>query len=254
MTERLRIDKLLAHSGCGTRSEIKRYVKAGMVTVDGKTVKDSGLIVVPSEQVIAFQGELVHYRSVVYFMLNKPQGVISATEDSRDTTVIDLLKPEDTLLKPFPVGRLDKDTVGLLLITNDGALSHELLSPRKHVVKTYEALVRGKVTDEDIAAFTGGVELEDGYVTMPAELQIVHGDRDEEGDLTYISLKIKEGKFHQVKRMFQAVGKTVLTLKRVTMGPLVLDDELAEGQYRELRQDELLSLKELQGGKQGKKV
>ncbi|MHA7962670.1 pseudouridine synthase [Paenibacillus sp. CAU 1782] len=252
MTERLRIDKLLAHSGCGTRSEIKRYVKAGMVTVDGITVKDSGLIVNPSEQVIAFQGEQVHYRSVVYFMLNKPQGVISATEDARDKTVIDLLKPEDTLPGPFPVGRLDKDTVGLLLLTNDGALAHDLLSPRKHVVKTYEATVRGKVTGEDIAAFSEGVELEDGYMTMPAELQILNADSDEEGDLTYISLKIKEGKFHQVKRMFQAVGKTVLTLKRVTMGPLVLDEELAEGQYRELSQEELLSLKELQGGKQGK--
>jgi 16S rRNA pseudouridine516 synthase len=253
MKERLRIDKLLAHAGCGTRSEIKRYVKAGMVTVDGITVKDSGLIVVPSEQVIAFQGAQVNYRSVVYFMLNKPQGVISATEDARDTTVIDLLKPEDNLLKPFPVGRLDKDTVGLLLLTNDGAMAHELLSPRKHVVKTYEAKVRGKVTDEDISAFSEGIELEDGYMTMPSELQIVTRDHDDEGDLTYISLKIKEGKFHQVKRMFQAVGKTVLTLKRVTMGPLVLDESLAEGQYRELSQEELLSLKELQGGKLGKK-
>jgi 16S rRNA pseudouridine516 synthase len=167
--------------------------------------------------------------------------------------VIDLLKPEDNLLKPFPVGRLDKDTVGLLLLTNDGAMAHELLSPRKHVVKTYEAKVRGKVTDEDISAFSEGIELEDGYMTMPSELQIVTRDHDDEGDLTYISLKIKEGKFHQVKRMFQAVGKTVLTLKRVTMGPLVLDESLAEGQYRELSQEELLSLKELQGGKLGKK-
>lgn len=249
MSEKLRLDKLLAHTGCGTRSEIKRYVKAGMATVDGKTVKDSGMIVKPAEQVITFQGERVNYRSVVYFMLNKPQGVVSATEDSRDRTVVDLLQPEDNLLGPFPVGRLDKDTVGLLLLTNDGALAHDLLSPRKHVVKTYEALVTGHVGKEDQAAFARGVELDDGYVTMPAELAILESRETENGEATYISLKIKEGKFHQVKRMFQSVGKTVLTLKRVAMGPLLLDESLEEGQYRELRDEELQSLRELQGAR-----
>ncbi|MDQ6423312.1 pseudouridine synthase [Paenibacillus sp. LHD-117] len=255
MAEKLRIDKLLAHMGRGTRSEIKKAVKQGKVTVDGKVVKDSGLIVDPANQEVAYEGERVSYRSVIYLMLNKPAGVVSATEDNRDRTVVDLLNPEDRLLAPFPVGRLDKDTVGLLLMTNDGALAHELLSPRKHVDKTYEALVLGKVGDSDVQAFAAGVTLDDGYVTMPAELVVIEvleggGDSDSlaAGAVTsLIRLTIREGKFHQVKRMFQAVGKKVVTLKRISMGPLRLDETLEEGAYRELTIEEVDGLKAHRG-------
>lgn len=247
MAEKLRIDKLLAHMGHGTRSEIKKAVKQGKVTVDGKVVKDSGLIVDPSVQTVAIEGEAVVYRDVIYLMLNKPPGVISATEDGREKTVIDLLKPEDRLLNPFPVGRLDKDTVGLLLLTNDGQLAHELLSPRKHVDKTYESWVLGDVGDSDASAFQAGVELDDGYVTMPAELVVLEKQRADDSDAdemkSLIRLTIREGKFHQVKRMFEAVGKKVLTLKRITMGPLALDKQLAQGEYRELTDEEVRLLR-----------
>ena len=179
-----------------------------------------------------FDGEKVVFREVIYVMLNKPQGVISATEDSRDRTVIDLLDPNDRVLQPFPVGRLDKDTEGLLLLTNDGKLAHDLLSPRKHVPKVYEANVLGDVGSEDIRVFAAGVELDDGYVTMPAQL-LIHGHEEvEEGLLSRITLTIHEGKFHQVKRMFEAVGKKVVYLRRITMGPLQLDPDLRLGDYR----------------------
>lgn len=244
MGERLRIDKLLAHAGYGTRSEIKKAVKAGRVFVDGSKVKDSGIIVDAELQAVTFDGEEVRYRSVIYLMMNKPQGVISATEDNRDRTVIDLLEPEDTLLSPFPVGRLDKDTTGLLLLTNDGQLAHELLSPKKHVDKMYEALVLGDVNEGDQQAFEQGVTLDDGYVTKPAKLQIIQKERREEGICSLIRLTITEGKFHQVKRMFQAVDKQVLTLNRLTMGPLELDSQLALGEYRELTEQEIELLKQ----------
>lgn len=242
MAEKLRIDKLLAHMGFGTRSEIKKAVKQGKVTVDGLIVKDSGLIVDPSECLVAFEGQPVDYRSVVYLMLNKPKGVISATEDGRERTVMDLLDPTDKRFNPFPVGRLDKDTVGLLLLTNDGALAHELLSPRKHVDKTYEALVQGDVGSADVEAFLSGVELEDGYVTMSAELVVLERVAESEetsSACSLIRLTIREGKFHQVKRMFESVGKKVLTLKRISMGPLMLDESLSEGEYRELTEEEV---------------
>lgn len=244
MSEKLRVDKLLAHAGYGTRSEIKKAVKLGKVFVNEQKVKDSGIIVDPAVDVVAFDGEVVSYRSVIYLMLNKPQGVISATEDGRERTVIDLLEPEDVLLKPFPVGRLDKDTTGLLLLTNDGQLAHELLSPKKHVDKTYEAYVLGEVTIDDQLAFEQGVMLDDGYVTKPARLVILSHEEGEEGRCSSIRLTITEGKFHQVKRMFQSVGKKVLTLNRVSMGPLELDPSLELGQYRELTDQEVELLKQ----------
>ena len=243
LSEKLRIDKLLAHTGYGTRSEIKKAVKAKRVTVDGTVISDSGLIVRPSEQHIEFDGEKVNYQSVIYLMLNKPQGVISATEDGRERTVIDLLEDEHTLLSPFPVGRLDKDTTGLMLLTNDGQLAHELLSPKKHVDKTYEALILGKVTEEDISKFAEGVVLEDGYKTKPAQL-LIKSHKEENGrQLTLIEVTIHEGKFHQVKRMFISTGKEVLTLKRLAMGPLKLDESLALGEYRFLTDEEVTLLK-----------
>ncbi|WP_214630044.1 pseudouridine synthase [Paenibacillus agaridevorans] len=256
MGDKLRLDKLLSNMGYGSRSEIKKAVKAGKVAVDGVIAKDSGLIVDVSLQEVTCEGERVEYRSVIYLMLNKPAGVVSATEDKRDKTVIDLLRPEDTRLAPFPVGRLDKDTVGLLLLTNDGVLAHELLSPRKHVDKTYEALVAGKVDEDDVNRFASGVTLDDGYETMPAELVIasvyetgVDGEGRSGGSefRSLITLTIREGKFHQVKRMFHAVGKTVLTLKRLSMGPLTLDESLPEGVYRELTDEEVEGLKAHRG-------
>lgn len=239
-----RLDKVLSHMGIGSRSEIRRQAKQGLITVNGTVVKDSGAHVDPVQDRIEVGGELVLYREYIYLMMNKPPGVLSATEDKRDRTVLDLLKQEHALFEPFPVGRLDKDTVGLLLLTNDGQLAHELLSPRKHVPKTYEATVEGEVDAADVAAFAAGVELEDGYVTLPAELRILNRERGRQV-LSYISLTITEGKFHQVKRMFIAVGKKVVFLKRVAMGSLTLDESLPQGACRELTAEEL---RLLQGG------
>lgn len=232
-----RLDKMLAHTGFGTRSEIKQLVKRGAVYVNGKSVNDSGLQVNPERDEVTVDGERVHFRQYVYLMLNKPPGVVSATEDNRDRTVVDLLPAEYAHFDVFPVGRLDKDTEGLLLLTNDGKLAHQLLSPKKHVPKTYFAEVRGLVNEEDQVAFRQGVTLDDGYVTLPAQLQIIA-----QADLSCIQLTITEGKFHQVKRMFEAVGKKVVYLKRVSMGSLRLDESLSLGQCRELTEQELAGL------------
>ncbi len=234
-----RIDKILGNLGYGTRSELKRAVKQGRIQVDGQTIKDSGLQVDPYNSVIEFDGTRVEYREFIYIMLNKPQGVISATEDRRDRTVIDLLDDDSRIFEPFPVGRLDKDTEGLLLLTNDGQLAHELLSPRKHVPKTYIADVLGDVNEQDVARFKEGVTLDDGYLTMPAALEITGSSQTPEGTVSQIQLTISEGKFHQVKRMFEAVGKKVIYLKRISMGALELDPGLPLGHYRELTAIEL---------------
>jgi 16S rRNA pseudouridine516 synthase len=246
-TQRQRLDKVLAHMGFGTRSELKKLAKSGAVTVNGKTVKDSGLQVNPYEDDIFVHGKKIVSRKFVYLMLNKPQGVVSATEDLRDRTVLDLLDDEYRHFEPFPVGRLDKDTEGLLLLTNDGKLAHHLLSPRKHVPKTYFAEVEGKVDEEDVRAFEKGVKLDDGYVTMPAKLVILSAGDPTKGQLSKIELTIMEGKFHQVKRMFQAVGKRVVFLKRISMGGLLLDEYLLPGQYRELTGEELMALQQQAG-------
>ncbi|MBD2846068.1 rRNA pseudouridine synthase [Paenibacillus sp. IB182496] len=255
--KRMRLDKLLANMGCGTRSEVKKAIKEGRVEIDGETVRDAGRLLYPDRDEVRLDGETVTYQETIYLLMNKPPGVVSATEDKRDRTVIDLLAPPDRLLRPFPVGRLDKDTEGLLLLTNDGKLAHELLSPRKHVDKTYEALVLGEVTEEDVRSFAAGVELDDGYVTLPAELRI-----GEVGELapawagrtcSRITLTIREGKFHQVKRMFEAVGGRVLHLRRVAMGPLVLDRTMAPGTYRQLRTKELERLLAHRGAAMGEK-
>ncbi|WP_100331891.1 pseudouridine synthase [Bacillus xiapuensis] len=230
----MRIDKLLANIGYGSRKEVKKMLKAGQVAVNEELVKDGKQHVNPKEDRILVHGEEVHYREFIYLMMNKPPGVISATEDLREETVIDLLAHEHAVFEPFPVGRLDKDTEGLLLLTNDGKLSHRLLSPKKHVPKTYFAVIEGEVTAADIEAFRRGVTLDDGYVTKPGELVIVKS-----GLHSDIELTITEGKFHQVKRMFAAVGKRVVYLKRLSMGPLQLDEELELGEYRELLPKEL---------------
>ncbi|WP_028547836.1 pseudouridine synthase [Paenibacillus sp. UNC451MF] len=247
MKQTMRLDKLLAHTGYGSRSEIKIMVKRGAIRVNDRPAKDSGIQVNPQIDVITVDGDIVRYREFIYVMLNKPQGVISATEDTRDRTVIDLLDEESAHFQPFPVGRLDKDTEGLLLLTNDGKLAHNLLSPRKHIPKTYFAEVEGAVTEEDGKLFAQGVQLDDGYVTMPAQLVILKPGDPDLGIVSKIELTIMEGKFHQVKRMFQAVGKRVVFLKRISMGPLLLDEHLLPGEYRELTENELLQLREANG-------
>ena len=234
----MRIDKLLSNRGYGSRKEVKKLLKSGNVKLDGAAVKDASKHVNVNEQTVTVHGEVVEYKEFIYLMLNNPPGFISATEDVNQQTVIDLLELEDAVYNPFPVGRLDKDTEGLLLITNDGALAHQLLSPKKHVPKTYFAVIEGEVTADDISAFKKGVTLDDGYETMPAELKIIKS-----GIRSDIEITIMEGKFHQVKRMFEAVGKRVVYLQRIKMGPLPLDQTLELGEYRELTDEELELLK-----------
>ncbi len=230
----MRLDKMLANSGIGSRKEVKKLLKSGGVTVNGKMIKDAKLQVDPEKDLIHLFDEPVEYREFIYLMMNKPGGVVSATEDKRDETVVDLLDEAHKHFEPHPVGRLDKDTEGFLLLTNDGQLSHQLLSPKHHVPKTYFARIKGQVTEKDTEAFKNGVELEDGYKTKPGDLVIL-----ESGETSDIELTITEGKFHQVKRMFQAVDKEVIYLKRLSMGPLVLDEELELGEYRELTEEEI---------------
>lgn len=239
MAKKQRLDKVLSHLGVASRSELRKWAKQGRITVDGQTISDSSMQIDPKIADIQVDGVRYVYREFIYVMLNKPQGVVSATEDQRDTTVLELLADDLRGFRPFPVGRLDKDTEGLLLLTNDGVLSHQLLSPRKHVPKTYIALVEGDVTEQDIRTFEQGVTLDDGYVTMPAKLYIEQKEKQADRVLSSIRLTIHEGKFHQVKRMFLAVGKKVITLKRIQMGPLELDPALPPGSYRELTVDEL---------------
>lgn len=240
----IRLDKYLADMGVGTRQEVKKYIRQGKVTVDGVVVKRPEQKVDEDEEDVRVDGKQIGYASLEYYMLNKPAGVVSATKDPREETVVSLIgsrKRKDL----FPVGRLDKDTEGLLLITNDGALAHRLLSPKKHVEKCYYAEVEGRVTEEDVEAFAKGVDI--GTVaqeewTRPARLEILSREEEGAGTLSRIRLIIEEGKYHQVKRMFQAVGKRVRYLKRERMGTLELDEQLKPGEYRPLTEEELKRL------------
>lgn len=234
-----RLDKILANLGYGTRKELKKIVRNGIVEVNGIVVKDSGIQVDPQKDKIVINGEEIFYREFIYLMMNKPDGVISATYDNRDETVIDLLEVEHQVFEPFPVGRLDKDTVGLLLLTNDGELNHRLISPKWKVDKIYFAKINNRVTEDDIKAFEKGITLDDGYVCKEAKLEVKEAT-DEESE---VIITIQEGKFHQVKRMFEAVGKKVTYLKRIEFGTLKLDNELEEGEYRELTDEEIAILK-----------
>lgn len=235
----IRLDKYLADMSVGTRQEVKKYIRQGRVKINEDIIKKPEYKIREDEDKVAFDGAPVAYETFEYYMLNKPAGVISATEDKRDKTVLDLIK-EKKRKDLFPVGRLDKDTEGLLLITNDGALAHRLLSPKKHVDKCYYAKISGGVTEEDVRVFKERINIgtqEEPEWTMPAELKIL-----EKGTVSRIRLTIREGKFHQVKRMFLAVGKEVVYLKRERMGALVLDEELAPGEYRKLTDRELKSI------------
>lgn len=234
---KIRLDKYLSEMGIGTRTQVKEMIRKQSVTVNGSVVRSPETKVDTEHDLITCQGQPVTYTEYVYYMLNKPDGVVSATTDTRERTVIDLItgtKRKDL----FPVGRLDKDTVGLLLITNDGILANQLLSPKKHVPKVYEARVRGKVTEEEIKKFSEGVDIGDDTPTKPAELVILESDEE-----SRIRLTITEGRYHQVKRMFQAVGMEVVWLKRLSMGSLQLDERLMQGEFRELTEEELLNLK-----------
>ena len=235
----IRLDKYLADMSIGTRQEVKKYIRQGRVKINEDIIKKPEYKIREDEDKITFDGAPVAYETFEYYMLNKPAGVISATEDKRDITVLDLIK-EKKRKDLFPVGRLDKDTEGILLITNDGALAHRLLSPKKHVDKCYYAKIRGGVTEDDVRVFKERINIgtqEEPEWTMPAELKIL-----EKGTVSRIRLTIREGKFHQVKRMFLAVGKEVVYLKRERMGALVLDEELAPGEYRKLTDSELKSI------------
>lgn len=239
MGKKMRVDKLLSNVGVASRAELKKYCKQGLISVNGKVINNPGVQVDSENDDVRFNGEKIVYREFVYIMLNKPDGYISATYDKYDQIVLDLIDQSYLVFEPFPVGRLDKDTEGLLVLTNDGQLAHRVLSPKKHVPKTYYAKIQGKVTEEDILAFEKGVILDDGYETMPSQLKILKSD-----DMSEIELTIHEGKFHQVKRMFESVGKKVVYLKRLSMGKLKLDESLKLGEYRELTEEEVKLIEE----------
>jgi len=230
----MRLDKYLADCGAGSRSEIKKMIRSGLVSVADVPKPRPETQVDPETATVLLNGTRLQYRAFIYLLLNKPQGYVSATWDARFPTVLDLVPEEYLHFEPFPVGRLDIDTEGFCLLTNDGQLAHRLLSPKSHVPKTYEATISGVVTDDDILAFQKGVVLDDGYQTKPAELTILTS-----GEVSQIRLTIYEGKFHQVKRMFESVGKKVTYLKRVAMNHLTLDEALALGDIRELLPEEL---------------
>lgn len=228
----IRIDKYLSDMSIGSRSEIKEYIRKKLITVDGVVVTDPGMKI-SEDSAVTFKGEPLQYKQFRYYMINKPQGVVSATKDNIDTTVMDLLKGVNTR-DMFPVGRLDKDTEGLLIITNDGELSHRLLSPRSHVDKCYLVQLMHSITADDIKSLSKGVDIGDDTLTLPAKVEAIAADR--------IYLTITEGRYHQVKRMLEAVGNKVVFLKRVSFGPLELDSDLAPGQYRELDDSEIIML------------
>ena len=237
----MRLDKYLVACAVGSRTEVKNFLKSGRVTVNGKKEKSAKLQINEDTDEICFDGQKLDYEEFVYYMMNKPQGVISATEDSKHKTVLDLLDDLARSKEVFPVGRLDIDTHGLLLLTNDGKLAHALLSPKRHVDKTYLAQVNGIMTDEDIETFAQGIPLKD-FTCQPAKLELVSVDAEKNQSLVRVT--IAEGKFHQVKRMVAYCGKEVVDLQRLTMGTLTLDEGLKRGEWRRLTKDELEALLE----------
>lgn len=239
----MRLDKLLSHLGLGSRKDVKQLLKSRRVLVNGSVVKDGKVQVDEIHDEITVDEEVIIYQAEYYFLLHKPQGVITATEDRHARTVIDCLDEQDKKRGLFPVGRLDKDTTGLLLLTTDGPLAHELLAPKKHVAKIYEATIDGEVTSDIIQQFKEGLQLDKGEMAAPSEL-VCHSISNGKSE---ISLRIYEGKFHQVKRMFQAVGMRVLRLHRSQMGPLILEDDLQCGHYRPLYKEEVERLLTLKG-------
>ena len=237
----MRLDKFLVACAVGSRTEVKNFLKTGRVTVNGKKEKSAKLQINEDTDEICFDGQKLEYEEFVYYMMNKPQGVISATEDPKHKTVLDLLDDLARSKEVFPVGRLDIDTHGLLLLTNDGKLAHALLSPKRHVDKTYLAQINGVMTDEDIETFAQGIPLKD-FTCQPAKLELVSVDTEKNQSLVRVT--IAEGKFHQVKRMVAYCGKEVVDLQRLTMGTLTLDEDLKRGEWRRLTKEELEGLLE----------
>ncbi|KRG10457.1 pseudouridine synthase [Staphylococcus sp. NAM3COL9] len=229
----MRIDKFLANMGVGTRTEAKQLLKKGNVSVNNKKEKSPKTQINPETDIVSVNETQIHYIDKIYLMLNKPKGYLSATEDNKQQTVIDLVE-EFKYLELFPVGRLDKDTEGLLLITNDGQFNHQLMSPTKHVSKTYEVISEKNITKDDIESFKAGIELSEG-LAKPA--QLIEGDEKNKSFVT-----IYEGRYHQVKRMFHAIDNEVLALKRISIGDLKLDSALAPGEYRHLTQQDFKQL------------
>lgn len=233
----IRLDKYLADAQLGTRSAVRQLLKKGLITVNGEIIKKPEFKIDPACDRVCFDTQEISPEHEVYYMLNKPAGVVSATRDNHDRTVLDLFEQQDRRPDLSPVGRLDKDTVGLLLITNDGALSHRLLSPRRHVDKTYFVRVNGVITEQMTEAFAAGLDIGDEKPTLPARLERLSENE--------AAVTIHEGRFHQIKRMFHAAGCEVIYLKRLSMGSLLLDESLPEGSYRKLTPEEIRQLKEL---------
>ncbi len=259
----MRLDKMLGNLGYGTRSEIKKFCRQGMVIVNGEEAKKSDIHVNPELDEVLFNGKKVNYREFIYLMLNKPSGYVSATFDKYEPTVIELIDEKYYTFEPFPVGRLDKDTEGLLILTNDGQLSHRVLSPKKHVPKKYYAIIDRLVKTCDIEYFEKGIDIGEEHMTKPAKLEFIGKGTDVDFDNLFntendffvekkfdfkdglgaeVYITISEGKFHQIKRMLNAVGKEVLYLKRIKMGELQLDETLELGEYRELTAEEISML------------
>ena len=239
----MRLDKFLVENGLGSRSQVKDVLKKGLVLVNGRAEKSPKTQINETADEVVVSGQKLTYEKFVYYLLNKPKGYISATEDERHKTVLDLLDETARQKEVFPVGRLDIDTHGLLLLTNNGKLAHAMLSPKKHVEKIYRAKVAGLMNQSDVERFARGIELKD-FTCQPAQLKILEVDEEKETSLVEISLA--EGKFHQVKRMVAACGKEVTDLQRLSMGPLQLDPELALGEWRRLTEEEMKSLERFQ--------
>lgn len=232
VTVMIRLDKFLADMGYGTRSEVKKEITKGNVKINGLPVRKPETKIDTEKDEVMYREQPAAYEKYEYYMLNKPAGVISATTDKKEKTVLDLIG-EKQRKDLFPVGRLDKDTEGLLLITNDGELAHRLLSPKKHVDKVYYVRVQGRLSEEDIRILAEGIDIGEEKPTLPAQLVILKSGQVSEAEIT-----IQEGKFHQVKRMFHALDKEVVYLKRLRMGTLVLDENLKPGEYRKLTKEE----------------
>lgn len=239
---RMRADRWLTTLGVCSRSETKRLIRSGLVQVNGRTIRDPGENAETETDSLRVRGEELDGRTVRHAMLHKPAGLLTAARDSRQPTVMDLLPPVYGSIGCMPVGRLDRDTTGLLILTCDGEMNHRLLSPGRHVDKVYEAEVDGRLTEREIEAFAAGLELSD-FTALPAKLEILRAG--EEGSLGRVT--VSEGKFHQVKRMFSAVGHGVRTLRRIRFGPLTLPEDLPEGAWRELKPEELQALRDAAG-------
>ncbi len=234
----MRLDKMLSDCGIGSRREIKEYIKRGSVKVDEKTINKSDVKINTDKNSVFVDGKKIIYKKFTYIVMNKPAGVISATEDKKEQTVVDILPDKYKKIGLFPVGRLDKDTVGLLILTNDGKFAHNTLSPKKHIWKKYFATILGFIDQNDVDAFFKGIDLGNGEICKSAKLEICNTENGK----TNVFIEISEGKFHQIKRMFSSVGKEVLFLKRVKFGGFKLDENIKEGEVRELTEEEFESI------------